>query len=62
MGGLGGGVGRGEEVAVWVAWGDCAVDDGELGDWGEAGYDEVHLGWRVSEGTREGVRERTICL
>ena len=51
----------GEEVAVWVAWGGCTVDDGELGDWGEAGYDEVHLGWRVSEGTREGVRERTIC-
>ena len=34
----------GEEVAVWVAWGGCAVDDGELGDWGEAGNDEVHLG------------------
>ena len=37
------------------------VDYGELGHWGEAGYDEVHLDKKVSKGTREDVRERTIC-
>jgi len=44
LGRFGGAVGDSEEVAVRVARGGCTVDYGELWDWGEAGYEEVHLG------------------